>query len=187
MKHKTIFKKILGYFLILCSVITFAQTITWILDKEDYNKEYVYSDSGNLYYETNDEKIYIEKIYDTNEEILQLSVPNGKTIIMYCYKDKPTEGIYLGINNTSDSRLQYPIVNIYVSAFILVLALFILRKRNNERFIQKFYLFYIFLFTVGIGLASYQGASIINYYIAKAENNIVNATIYSDIYEERNW
>ncbi len=183
MKYKKILKILIGCFLLLCSIITFVQTITWQVTKKDYNKEYVYSDYGLLYYEKNDERIYIEKIYNTNGEILQINVPNKKTIIMYCYKDTPTEGIFLGMNNTADSRLQYPIMNIYVSAFILTIALVILSKKRNENPIIRFYPIYVFILFVGIGISCLQMHNIINYYTVKDDNNIVNATIYSDIYE----
>lgn len=183
MKYKKILKILIGCFLLLCSIITFVQTITWQVKRKDYNKEYVYSDSGLLYYEKNDERIYIEKIYNTNGEILQINVPDKKTIIMYCYKDTPTEGIFLGMNNTADSRLQYPIMNIYVSALILTIALVILSKKRNENPIIRFYPIYVFILFVGIGISCLQIHNIINYCTLKDNNNIVNATIYSDIYE----
>ena len=131
MNYKKILKVVLGCFLILCSIRVFAQTITWQFTKKDYNKQYVYSDNGILSYEMNDEKIYIEKIYNTNGETLEVNIPDEKTIIMYCYKDKPTEGIYLGMNNTEDSRVDHPIMNMYMSAFFLVVAIIILYKRNR--------------------------------------------------------
>lgn len=183
MNYKKILKIIIACFLILCSIITLFQTITWQLQKKDYNKEYVYSDSGSLYYEKNGKKIYIEQIYNTNSETLKLNVPDKKTIIMYCYKDKPTEGIYLGMNNTADARLQNPIVNICVSLFILAVAFFILSKKNKENPIYNYYLFYVFIFLIGMIMSVYQIGNIINYYSIKNDNNIVNATIYSDIYE----
>ena len=183
MNYKKILRIIIGCFLILCSIITLFQTITWQLRKKDYNKEYVYSDLGDLYYEKNNEKIYIERIYNTDGEELQLKVPNKKTIIMYCYKDKPTEGIYLGMNNTPDASLQYPIVNICVALFILAVAFFILLKKNEENPIHRYYLLYIFLLFIGIVMIVYSATNIINYYSIKNDNNIVNATIYSDIYE----
>lgn len=60
MKYKKILKIFIGCFLLLCSIITFVQTITWQVKRKDYDKEYVYSDSGLLYYEKNDERIYID-------------------------------------------------------------------------------------------------------------------------------
>ena len=183
MKTKKIFKIIIGCFLILCSIITIFQTITWQIVKKDYNKEFVYSDSGKLYYEKNGEKIYINHIFNTNGETLQLNVPDKKTIIMYCYKNNPTEGIYLGMNNTADARVQSPIINICASLFILTVAIFILSKKNKENPIYNYYLFYVFIFLMGIILSVYQMLNIINYYSVKNDKNIVNATIYSDIYE----
>ena len=66
MNYKKILKIIIACFLILCSIITLFQTITWQITKKDYNKEYVYSDSGSLYYEKNGEKIYINNIFMVN-------------------------------------------------------------------------------------------------------------------------
>ena len=183
MNYKKILKIIIGCFLILCSIITLFQTITWLITKKDYHKEYVYSDLGNLYYEKDGEKIYIEQIYNTDGEELELNIPDKKTIIMYCYKDNPTEGVYLGINNTPDARLEYPTINICVSLFILTLALYILSKKNKKNPIYKYYLFYVFGLFIGIVMIVYSITNIINYYSIKNDNNIVNATIYSDIYE----
>jgi len=183
MNYKKILKLIIGVFLILCSMIDLFQTITWLVNKKEYNKEYVYSDSGSLYYEESGEKIFIEKMYNTNGEILQLDVPDKKTIIMYCYQDKPTEGIYLGMNNTADSRLQSPIINICVSLLILTVAFFILLGKNKENPIHNFYVFYVFMLLLGIIISVYQICNMVNYYSIKNDNNIVNATIYSDIYE----
>lgn len=183
MNYKKILKVVLGCFLILCSSIVFSQTITWQFTQKDYNKQYVYSDAGILSYEIDDEKIYIEKMYNTNGETLELDIPDKKTIIMYCYKDKPTEGIYLGINNTADSRLQAPIVNIYVSAFILVIAILILSNKKIKDPIRDLYLIYVLLFLIGIGMSCWQINNIIDYCILKDDDNIVNATIYSEIYE----
>ena len=186
MNYKKNLKIIIGSFLILCSIMGLFQTFSWLITKKNYNKEYVYSDLGNLYYEKNEEKIYIKKIYNTNGETLQLNVPDKKTIIMYCYKDKPTEGIYLGINNTADSRLQYPVVNICISLFILAVAIFILCSKNEDNAIKNFYIFYVLIFTIGIILSAYEISNVISYFSIKNNDNIVNATIYSDIYETGN-
>lgn len=183
MNYKKILKIIVGCFFILISLMALFDTITWLVEKKDYNKEYVYSDLGILSYEKNNEKIYIEKIYNTDGEILELNVPDKKTIIMYCYKANQAEGIYLGVNNTPDSRLQYPIMSIYLSMLYLVVGIFILSKKNEANPIKRFYWFYVFFFTVGIGLSIYQMYNIINYCMVKDDNNMVNATIYSDIYD----
>ncbi len=70
-----------------------------------------------------------------------------------------------------------------VSLFIIAAAFFILSKKNKENPIYNYYLFYVFIFLIGIIMSVYQIVNIINYYSIKNDNNIVNATIYSDIYE----
>lgn len=103
-----------------------------------------------------------EKIYNTNGEILQINVPDKKTIIMYCYKDTPTEGIFLGVDNTPDWGLQYPIINIYVATFIFIVGFYILPKKDKENPVNNFYLFYVYIFLVGVGIICYQIYNIIN-------------------------
>lgn len=183
MNYKKILKIIVGCFFIFGGIVALCDTITWLVAQKDYNKEYIYSDLGVLSYEKNNEKIYIEEIYNTDGEIIELNVPDKKTIIMYCYKDNPTEGIYLGIDNTPDWRLQYPIINIYLSMLFLVVGIFILSKKNTSNPIKNFYLFYVLLFLIGIGMLCYQIYNIINYCSIKDDNNMVNATIYSDLYD----
>lgn len=163
MNYKKILKIIIGCFFVLVGIMGLFDTIIWLVAKGDYNEEYVYSDLGTLYYEKNNEKIYIEKMYNTDGEILELSIPDKKTIIMYCYKDNPAEGIFLGVDNTSDWGLQYPVVNIYISVLFLIVALFILFNKNNENPIINGYLFYLYFFAVGIGFAISQIYNVINY------------------------
>ena len=43
-------------------------------------------------------------IIDTNNEIIELDIPNEKTVIMYCLKENPSECIYYS-NTIMSSRI----------------------------------------------------------------------------------
>ena len=79
------FFKILGYFFlvagILCSLGIVFPFINWKLRESDYNREYIYSNYGLLYYEKNKENINIEKIYNTDGEVIELNIPDKNTAI----------------------------------------------------------------------------------------------------------
>ena len=183
MNVKRVLRSILGYCMVLCFIFTTYITIRWIIKMKNYSKEYVYSDSGNLYYEKDGEKIYIDKLYNSKGEDLKLEIPDKKTIIMYCYKDNPKEGIFLDINNTSDSGLQHPIINLCVAIFILAFGLYFLTKKNYSNPIYKYYYFYVCFSIVGTVMLVTQISKIVNYNNIKNNYNIVNSTIYSDLYE----
>lgn len=185
--------KIIGFIFLIAGVLVFIATLStylnWKLKEENYNKQYVYSSYGNLYYEMNNTKIYVSKIYNTDLEIIKLEIPNHKTAIMYCSKDNPSECIYFDLNNSVDRGMLNPFMQFLVSLFCFAAGSFLVTditkkdKKNIENsLLSNIYLFYVFFFMVGVGMFTWQVYNSINYFKLKPSNDVTTATIYSEIY-----
>ena len=77
------FFKVLGWFFLIAGIIVFTNIFaffSWNSRKSNYIKEYVYSEYGTLYYESNGQKVYIQDIYNTNNEKITINIPNNETI-----------------------------------------------------------------------------------------------------------
>ncbi len=193
--------KIFGWIFLIAGLLVFITTIGsyigWKTKETGYIKEYVYSDSGILYYEDNEEKVYVEKIYNTDDKIIELDIPDKKTAIMYCDKNNLSECIYFDTNNSVDQSRLNPIMGILTTLFLVAIASFLIPKKRFNKILKKnsngeeyengssissIYLFYVFLFAMGIGFLGWQLYNAINYFSLKNNNNITTATIYSEIY-----
>lgn len=167
-------------FCILAVVISFAETVNWHSNKNKYNKVYVYKDSSGMYYEKNNEKIYLKSVYDKNGERLYLNIPEDSIVIMYSLKDIPSEAIYLQTYN-NDRMVEQPIVCIYLSLSALIVAYYVLPKKNNKKktnnAIINYYLIYLYIFLLGIGFLEKQVYDTINYNKLKSDNNVVIANL----------
>lgn len=174
--------KIFGYLFLILGIIMLIDTLTsyfsWTMKEKNYNKQYVYSDSGNLYYEMNDKQILVKKIYDTNEEIIELEIPNKKTVIMYCSKNNIDECIYFDVNNSVDQNMLEPFLGFFVTFILLFMG--IISISNNK---IRAYVTIVFLFVVGIMSIIEELCDGIKYYNLKDKNNTTVATIYSEIYD----
>jgi len=194
--------KVLGWFFLIGGVLVLLSVlssyISWNAKKSNYNKEYVYSKYGVLYYEDGGKHVYVNKIYNTDGEEITLKLPDKKSAIMYCNKHNTSECIYFDINNTTDQSMENPILGLLVSFFLIALALFALpKKRFNEKkdeqgnvigktsSVDSLVPFFIFLFIVGLGSILWQIYAVSSYLSLKNTNNEVTATIYSDIYNEK--
>lgn len=142
---------IIGWLFLIAGILVFIATITsyigWKAKEANYLKEYVYSDSGILYYEHNEEKVYVKKTYNTDDEVIELNIPDKKTAIMYCDKNKPSECIYFDLNNSIDQSRLNPIMGIFASLFLVAIASFfipILSKNRNDEERGLHYLVYIY-------------------------------------------
>lgn len=179
---KSIGIKIVGYLFLILGIIMLIDTLpsylNWTMKEKNYNRQYVYSDYGDLYYEMNDKQISVKKIYDTNEEIIELEIPNKKTVIMYCSKKNLDECIYFDINNSVDQNMLEPFLDFFVT-FILIFMGIILISNNKIRA----YMTSVFLFVVGIIPIIWQLCDGIKYSNLKNKNNTTVATIYSEIYD----
>ena len=84
--------KILAWIFLIMDIMAFITIsfnyIDWKLKENNYNKQYVYSNYGKLFYENNNEEIYVKTIYDTYGKVIKLDIPNEETAIMYCSKKK---------------------------------------------------------------------------------------------------
>lgn len=170
-------------------IVSLSTYGSWKLKEDNYNKQYVYSSYGNLYYENNNDRTYVETIYDTNNEIIELDIPNEKTVIMYCLKENPSECIYFDMNNSVDQGILNPILNIFVTLLLMAMGLFFIMntrkpKEDTEEktSLNSIYLFYVFLFACGIGVLIWQIYNAVNYFNLKNDLNVTTATIYSEIY-----
>ena len=184
------FYKILGWIFLTVGILSFiTSTITlidWNLKRSNYTEEYVYSEFGTLYYETNGKRIYVQDIYNTDNEKITLDIPNNKTIVMYINKDNINEGVYFDLDNKLDISILNPIIGILIPFFLVVMgAFFILTNKEakeNKYTLRPLYLFYVFLLIVGIGEIAFESNNIINHISIEKQNNTATATIYSEIY-----
>ena len=186
--------KIFGWLFIVAGVLVFITSLTtylgWKAKEENYNKQYVYSSNGDLYYEINDNKIYINKIYNTSDEIIELEIPEQKTVIMYCSNENISECIYFDMNNSVDTGMLNPFLSILATLLLIALGLFFVikerikkDKKNNEKSsLSSIYMLYVFLLVFGTSLLIWQIYNAVNYFGLKNDNNITTATIYSEIY-----
>ena len=175
---------------ILVCITTLSTYIGWKLKENNYNKQYVYSSYGNLYYENNNDKTYVETIYDTNNEVIDLDIPNEKTVIMYCSKKNTSECIYFNMNNSLDQGMLNPFMSIIVTLFLIVIGLFFVintrvqkdDKEEEKSSLSSIYMFYVFLFVFGASVFIWQIYNAVNYFKLKNNLNVTTATIYSEIY-----
>lgn len=193
--------KIFGWFFLIAGITVFITIIvsyfSWNSKRIDYNKEYVLSDYGTLYYEKNGNNVYVNKIFNTDGEIISLDIPDKNTAIMYCSKTNNSECIYFDINNSVDQNMQNPFLGLLLTLFLMSLATFLIPKKRFNKVmnedgeiigegtsISSIYLFYVFLFVVGIVCVAGQLYVAVNYFNLKNGNNTTIATIYSEIYNE---
>lgn len=182
--------KIVGWVLIIIGVMVFITDIipffNWNAKKSNYTLEYVYSDSETLYYEVDNERKYIQNIYNTDNEKITLDIPNNATVIMYIDKNNANDGIYFDLNNTIDRSMLNPILNIFVTLFLISGGLSCIltyeEENGKEHKVQALFPIFIFLIILGIGFISSQVYNAINYSSLKGKNNVTVATIYSEIY-----
>lgn len=193
--------KFLGWFFLIASILVFFTTVGsylgWKSKESGYMKEYVYSDSGLLVYELNEERIAVEKVFNTNGELIDLAIPNKKTAIMYCSKNNPSECIYFDANNSIDQNMLNPTMGIIVTLFLAASARFLIPKKHFNKKLKKdvekdeyvvettlksIHLFFVFLFVVGIVFTIWQVYNAVNYFNLKNNNYVTVATIYSEIY-----
>lgn len=186
--------KIIGWTFLAAGILNFVSLIPdhiiWKLKEDNYNKQYVYSSGGDLYYEVNNKKIYIEKIYDTSNEIIELEVPDKNTVLMYCFKNNIKECVYIDMNNSLDDALIHPLFYIWMCLVLIWLGLLYVNeieiKRPNKKkvglFFPSVYVFCLCLFLAGVGLFMCQISNAVDYFSLKNDNYVTTATIYSKIY-----
>lgn len=188
--------KIFGWIFLIAGTLVFIVTLStyfgWHLKEDNYNKQYVYSNNGSLYYENNDIKTYVEKTYDTNNEVINLEIPNGKTVIMYCSKENVSECIYFDMNNSVDQGMLNPFMSIVGTLLLMALGLFFVINKmtkinaqgEEKSSLNSIYLFYVFLFVFGAGILVWQIYNAFNYFNLKNNLNTTTATIYSEMYNK---
>ena len=71
--------------------------INWNGKKDNYVERYVYSELGTLYYEVNEERVYVQSIFNANNKKITLDIPNNQYI-----------------NNGTEENLYNPVSYYYV-------------------------------------------------------------------------
>ena len=186
--------KIFGWILLITGIsefIVFTPTyINWKSKEKSYNKEYVYSDYGNLYYEDGNDKISVEKIYDIYDEVIELNVPDKETAVMYCSRENKQECIYFDLNNSINQGILNPIFWILLMLCFIANGIFfttnkrVKKDANGEEktSLSSIYMLYVFIFSLGLVFLLPQVFNAVNYLKLKNDSNITTATIYSEIY-----
>lgn len=182
--------KIVGWILLIMGILVFITHIipfiNWSVKKSNYTLEYVYNDSGTLYYEVDNERVYIQNIYNTNNEKITLNISNNETVIMYIDKNNINDGIYFDLDNTFDSSMLNPTINIFVTLFLIACGLTSIltyeEAKGREHNVPSLTPIFVFLIILGFGFIDSQVDDAFNYFSLKEKNNVAVATIYSGIY-----
>ncbi|MDD3452795.1 MAG: hypothetical protein PHN42_00760 [Bacilli bacterium] len=182
--------KIFGFIFLLVGVfILFTicfSSLNWNMKKSNYEKQYISTNNKLLTYEKENQIIYIEKIYNIYNEQISLSLPSNKTAISYCEKNDPTKCIYFDMNNSMEQAILDPIKYIFVSIFLISIGVFFIstvkHKNNPNTTLNPIFLFSLILFLIGIAIFMYQINLAIKFLNLKSQNNVVDAKIYSEIY-----
>ncbi len=172
---------------ILVAIVNIFSVVSWNSKKINYTKEYVYSEYGTLYYESNGEKIYIENVYNTDDEKITIDIPNNQTIIMYINKENINEGIYFDLDNTIEQSMinpAYLLIPLFICAMGLYFVISYKEVKENKNTTNPLFLFFIDLFLVGSILIISQVYKGANYFKLKSHNNVTTATVYSQIYNK---
>ena len=185
--------KIVGWILLIIGVLIFItntnSVISWNAKKSNYTLQYVYSDSGTLYYEVDNERVYIQNIYNIDNEKITPNIPNNETVIMYIDKNNVNDGIYIELDHTSSGiSLLNPVLYIFVTLFFISAGLTSIltyeEENGREHKVSSLTPIFIFLIIVGFGFIGSQVDDAINYFSLKGKNNVAVATIYSEIYSK---
>lgn len=182
--------KIVGWILIIIGVLVFITNIIPFINlntkKSNYTLEYVYNDSGTLYYELGNERIYIQNIYNMDNEKITPYIPNNETIMMYIDKNNINEGIYFDLNNTIDKSVLNPALTIFTTLFFIsagLTCILTFEEANGRKHkIPSLIPIFIFLIILGVGFIGSQVDDSITYFNLKGKNNVTIATIYSEMY-----
>ena len=187
---KSKFLLFFGWLFIICGILVLVTNIVtwneWGKKEKNYEKKYVYSENVDLYYEKENEKTYIETVYNSDQEKITPNIPNAKTIIMYIAKNNPNEGIYVNLNNSNDTAMLSPVSGIVTSLILFVIGIYpILANREvkeGKRTFRPVFFVYFAFFICGVVLIGMQINKGFNYLKLKNQNNITTATINSEMY-----
>lgn len=186
------FSRFLGWLLLIFGIIIFITAllsyVNWNSKKNNYIKEYVYSEFGTLYYESNGNKVYIQNVYNTDNEKITIDIPNNYVVIMYIDKNNIHDGIYFDSDNTNDQSMLNPTMSLYVTLFLVAFGLYFIltykEQKENKTTIKPLFLIFVFIFLLGIGFIVFEGYNALNYFNLKSQNNIATATIYSQLHNK---
>lgn len=184
--------KIVGWILIIIGILVFITNIIPFINlnakKSNYTLEYVYNDYGTLYYEVDNERVYIQNIYNMDNEKITPYIPNNETVIMYIDKNNINDGIYFDLDNTIDKSVLNPVLIIFSTLFFISAGLTCIltfeKENGREHKVPSVVPMFIFLVILGFGFIGSQVNNAINYLSLKGKNNVTVATIYSEMYNK---
>lgn len=184
--------KIVGWILIIIGILVFITNIIPFINlnakKSNYTLEYVYNDYGTLYYEVDNERVYIQNIYNMDNEKITPYIPNNETVIMYIDKNNINDGIYFDLDNTIDKSVLNPVLIIFSTLFFISAGLTCIltfeKANGREHKVPSVVPMFIFLVILGFGFIGSQVNNAINYLSLKGKNNVTVATIYSEMYNK---
>lgn len=184
--------KIVGWILIIIGILVFITNIIPFINlnakKSNYTLEYVYNDYGTLYYEVDNERVYIQNIYNMDNEKITPYIPNNETVIMYIDKNNINDGIYFDLDNTIDKSVLNPVLIIFSTLFFISAGLTCIltfeKANGREHKVPSVVPMFIFLVILGFGSIGSQVNNAINYLSLKGKNNVTVATIYSEMYNK---
>lgn len=187
--------KIIGFFLLALSILMFVGSISsyfnWQSKSDKYVKKYVYSELGLLSYEESGNNVYVDEIYDTKFQKIDLEIPDTESVLMYCSKEKNNSCIYFNTDNATARDMLNPLPSIFIALFFGGLGFFMILKKgnlfkvdNDNKSQKAAYGLFTFLFVVGMTLIIWQLIGIFDYLALKGANNKATATISSCLYIE---
>lgn len=191
-KKKSKFIKIFGYFFIifgvLATILYVTNWIDWNQKKDNYTKQCAYSNGTSLYYKVDEQTIYVNKIFNTSDEKIDLDIPNGKSVILYSNNSNVNECIYFDMDNSNDAVMLEPIQGVFVLFFIGIGVYFASGDKNAviqgnlDMSPRNLRWFGIFFFVIGMVAIIGGILENINNLSISSQDNRVTATIYSEIH-----
>lgn len=189
--NKKIISKIFGWAFIFVGAMVLVSTIIYLLDwknkSQNYIEIYAYSNNGILEYENEGEKITPEQFYNYSGDEIFFNIPDKKSVKLYCEKKYLYRCIYFDEKNSPESNIiKSPVISIFSSMFLLILGLFLTEKsmpvKTETKISYSIYFLWLWIALFGLFVIICQLFEYKNYVDIANQKNIVNASVYSEVY-----